>query len=107
MENTLRVAGSPWRFFMKRLCLFLLTSLLATGAHAASTLSSGAITFHGAVWRYTTLLSQNDVDDRLRVGTTTSIWPVSKAHTMLFSDVLNYFATYAKTDALLVSTTYQ
>jgi hypothetical protein len=94
---------------MRRLCLPSLIALVAASATHASPVSSsgGTITFHGAVQRFTMAPSENKRGDYPDLGMTTNTLPISKARTVLSSDVLDYFASYAKPDAKLVSTTYR
>jgi len=81
--------------------------LPATAAHATKAVSGGTITFAGSVRQNTVVVSPNGTSDHPDIIATIKILPVSKARTMLSSDVLDYFATYAKPDAKLVSSTYQ
>jgi hypothetical protein len=92
---------------MRRLCsASLLVLLSAVGAHASTVSSVGTITFHGAIRQYTMPLSESRMGDHPALGATTSIVSVSKARTVLSSDLLDYFASYAKPEAKLVTTAY-
>jgi hypothetical protein len=93
---------------MKRICLLALLALLTTtGTHASTVSTGGTVTFHGSIQRSTMSLPQNRHSDNPNLGITTSALPLSKARTLLSSDVLDYFASYAKPDAKLVSSTYR
>jgi hypothetical protein len=93
---------------MRRLCLSSLLALVAaTGTHASTASTGGTMTFHGAVQRFTKAASGKKRGDYPDLGITTNTLPLSKARTHFSSDVLDYFAGYAKPDAKLVSTTYR
>jgi hypothetical protein len=85
---------------------FLLTPLMATSAHAASTFGGGVITFQGMITRSTTPLSPTGAYSESRFSVSTMTLPLSRARVLLSSDVLNFFATYAHRDAKFVSVTY-
>jgi hypothetical protein len=85
---------------------FLLAPLIATGAHAASTVSGGVIIFQGMIMRSTTPLSPTGIYSKSGPSVVTTTLPLSQARALLSSDVLNFFVTYAHRDAKFVSVTY-
>ncbi|MBM7125800.1 hypothetical protein ACFFJT_16875 [Dyella flava] len=94
---------------MKRhglLLSLLLMPLLATGAHAANTISGGTITFRGLITQPTTASSPTGTYGKSRSSVVTTTLPLGQARLLLSSDVLNFFSTYAHADAKFVSTTY-
>lgn len=86
----------------------LLSALaLATGVQASTLAPGGIIHFRGAITQPAYVPMTTSTTTQVRLAEATVTLPLSKARTMLSSDVLNYFATYAPADAKLVSATYR
>jgi hypothetical protein len=92
---------------MKCSRLLFVTPLLMCGAHATVHASEGTITFHGVVTRSTSRPSPTGTYDPTSLADTTTVLSLNNARTTLSSDVLDFFATYARHDAKFVSVTYK
>jgi hypothetical protein len=86
--------------------LLLAAPLLVSGVHAAPSTSKGTITFYGVITRNTFTPSSNFAPDTAGVATMTMVLPLNSARAMFSSDVLDYFATYARPDTKVISVTY-
>jgi hypothetical protein len=87
--------------------LLLVAPLLTSGVHAATLTSMGTITFHGTLTRDTSPSSSDGTDNQTSLVITTTILPLANARTIFSSDVLDFFASYAKPGARLISVTYK
>jgi hypothetical protein len=87
--------------------LLLALPVLAAGAHAADSISGGTITFRGAVTRDTSSSARNGTYDPKNLVASTTVLPLDQAQAMLSSEVLNYFASYAKPATPLINITYK
>lgn len=76
-------------------------------AHAARSGSSGVITFVGSITQPTSASVSVVTPAHGDPSTKTTIEPLSVAQPRLSSDLLDYFAQYAKPGAKLVSVAYQ
>jgi hypothetical protein len=90
-----------------RLLPFVVASLWVSGAHAAHPIITGIITFHGTVTRETLIPSLNETSDLASLAATTTVLSLSSARKKLSSEVLDFFAGYAKPDARFISVTYK
>jgi len=79
--------------------------LVATAAHAGT--SSGTITFTGRVCAPASAAIYADSRKQIAYVRDERVQPLRDARAALSSDVLDYFATYAPSNAKLVSVAYQ
>lgn len=98
-----------------KLCMPLLVAcLLPSTAQASSTPvsatgygSRGVITFIGSITQPTSASVTAAMSPHADPATKTTVEPLSSAQPRLTSDLLDYFAQYAKPSAKLVSVAYQ
>jgi hypothetical protein len=89
-------------------CMPLLVACvsLSSGSVAAFT-TGGVITFHGSVVQPASAPVAAQIPSQPEPGTAMAVEPLSQARARLSSDLLDYFAHYAKPHSKLVSVTYQ
>ncbi|WP_430389543.1 hypothetical protein [Dyella sp. 20L07] len=85
------------------IALFAIT-LFATTAHAAH---SGSIEFRGRIFAPASAFMANQMHNQAHAMQMTHTQTLAEARVALSVDALNYFATYARGNAALVSATYQ
>ena len=74
---------------------------------AAAFSTGGVITFHGSVVQPTSVPGAAQIPSQPEPGTAMAVEPLSQARARLSSDLLDYFARYAKPHSKLVSVIYQ
>jgi hypothetical protein len=83
------------------------TQASSTPAHATRSGSGGVITFTGSIVRPTSVPVMAATPAQADPSTNTTVEPLSQAQPRLASDLLDYYAQYAKPSAKLVSVSYQ
>lgn len=83
------------------------TPASSTAAHATRYGGGGVITFVGRITQPTSVPATTAVSAQADPSTTTTIEPLAQAQPRLASDLLDYYAQYAKPGAKLVSVAYQ
>ncbi|WP_284323029.1 hypothetical protein [Dyella acidisoli] len=93
---------------LRNLCVPLLVACALSSAVQATTFSaSGVISFHGSVSRSTSIPVATEVLSPIDLATTRTIESLAQSRARLSSDLLDYFAQYAKPDSKVVSVVYQ
>jgi hypothetical protein len=90
----------------RNLCVPLLVACVFSSTGQATT-AGGVISFHGSVMRPTSVPVAAQVPSEADPGTATTVESLIQARTWLSSDLLDYFAQYAKPHAKFVSVAYQ
>jgi hypothetical protein len=83
------------------------TQASSTSAYAARSGGGGVITFTGSITQRTSVPVMTAVPAQVDPSTKTTVEFVSEAQPRLASDLLDYYAQYAKPGAKLVSVDYQ
>lgn len=92
----------------RNLCVPLLVACaLSSTVQATTSSASGVISFHGSVMRSTSIPVAVEVPSQGDPGTATTVEPLSQMRAKLSSDLLDYFAQYAKPNTQVVSVAYQ
>jgi len=85
----------------------LLACVFSSNGHATKPMSGGTIHFHGAIVQPTIAPSVARLPLQNDPATTVTVDSLTQARLLFSSDLLDYYAEYAKPDAKLVSTAYQ
>lgn len=85
----------------------LLACVFSSNGHATKPVSGGTIYFHGAIVQPTIMPSVTRVPSQNDPATTVTVYSLVQARLRFSSDLLDYYAEYAKPNAKLVSTAYQ
>ena len=92
----------------RNLCVPLLVACALSSTAQATTFSaSGVISFHGSVSRPTSMSVVTEVLSPTDSATARTIESLAQARARLSSDLLDYFAQYAKPNTKVVSVAYQ
>ncbi|GGA17895.1 hypothetical protein [Dyella nitratireducens] len=79
----------------------------STAPHTTRSGANGVITFVGSITQPTSVPVAAAVPAQADPSTTTTVEPLAQAQPRLASDLLDYYAQYAKPGAKLVSVAYQ
>lgn len=89
-------------------CMPLLVACVSlSSGPVAAFAAGGVITFHGSVVQPASAPMAAQIPSQPDPGTTMTVEPLSQAQVRLSSDLLDYFAHYAKPHSKLVSVIYQ
>ena len=85
----------------------LLACAFSSNELAAKSVSGGTIHFHGAIVQPTSVPTVARMSLQSDPATSVTVDSLIQARIRLSSDLLDYYAQYAKPDAKLISETYQ
>ena len=92
----------------RHLCVPLVVAFALSSTALATTFSaSGVIRFHGSVSRPTSIPVATEVLSPTDLEAARTIESLAQSRARLSSDLLDYFAQYAKPDSKVVSVVYQ
>lgn len=86
---------------------FILAGIFFAPIHAAPFKASGTIRFTGAIVAPTAVPVITGMPLQTDFALTTTVEPLMQARMQISSELLDYFAQYAKPQTTLVSTVYQ
>lgn len=92
----------------RNVCVPLLVACVFSSAEPASAFGArGVITFSGSVVQPTSVPVAAQIPSQLDPGTAITVESLTQARARLSSDLLDYFAQYAKPHTKLVNVVYQ